>query len=88
MGPITHLLRDDISGVDPTGDVENLQRGILNPFTDSILTHLHVTNLLSCHVVRPLNTRFLVVVEGRGDRGVRNVVTTFPDGIRKMTNTH
>jgi hypothetical protein len=88
MGPIVHLLRADISGVDPTGDVENLQRGILNPFTDGILSHLRVANLLSCHVVRPLNTRFVVVVEGRVDHGVRDVVNTFPDGVRKMTNTH
>jgi hypothetical protein len=88
MGPIAHLLCEDISRVDPTWDVENLQRGILNPFTDGVLSHLHVTNLLSCHVVRPLNTRFVVVVERGGHRGVRDVVTTFPDGVRKMTYTH
>jgi len=88
MGPITHLLREDISRVDPPGDVENLQRGILNPFTDSIFSHLHVANLLSCHVMRPPNTCFIVVVEGRGDHRVRDVVTTFPDCVRKVMNTH
>jgi len=88
MGPIAHLLREDISGVDPPGDVENFQRGILNPFTDSIFSHFHVANLHSCHVMRPLNTCFIVVVEGRGNHRVSDVVTTFPDGVHKMTNTH
>ena len=66
MGPILHLLREDISGVDLAWNVENLQRGILNLFTNGVLTHLHMTNLLSCHVVRPSNTRFVVVVERGG----------------------
>jgi len=80
MGPIAHFLREDISGVDPPGDVE----------TDSIFSHLHVANLLSCHVIRPPNTCFNVSVEVRGDHRVRDVVTvtTFPDRVRKVTNTH
>jgi hypothetical protein len=88
MGPIAHLLCEDISRVASTRDVEDLQRGILNPFTDGILPHLHVSNLLSCHVVRPLNARFVVVVERRGDHCACDVVTTIPNGVCEMTNTH
>jgi hypothetical protein len=62
MGPITHLLRENISRVDPARDMEDFQQGILNPFTDRIFPHFHVTNLLSGHIVRPLDTRFVVII--------------------------
>ena len=48
---------------DPAWDMEDFQQGILNPFTDRIFPHFHVTNLLSGHIVGPLDTRFVVIIK-------------------------
>ncbi len=46
MVPIVHLLCKDIIRVDPTQDVKHFQESILNSFTNCILLHFHVANLV------------------------------------------
>jgi hypothetical protein len=64
--------------------VKNFQRKILDPFANSILEYLHVSDLFGGHVVRPLNTSSIVVVKRRGREGVRDVVATFADTIDQV----
>jgi hypothetical protein len=84
MNTVPHLLGKYGGRVCLAFDVKNCQRRILDPFTNSILMHLHVFDLFSGHVVRPLNTSFIVIVKQRWKEGVRDFVAAFADTIGKV----
>jgi len=63
MSPIPHFLREDIGRVDSTGNMQDLQVGILYPFTHCILPHFHVSNLFRGHFVRPTDTKLVVSIK-------------------------
>ena len=63
MSTIPHFFCEDIGRVGPTRNMQDLQVGILHPFTHGILSHLHVTNLFRGHIVGPTNTRLVVIIK-------------------------
>ncbi len=84
MSTVLHLLGEYVIRVSLAFVLKNFQRRILDPFLNRILMHLRVLDLFGGHVVRPLNTSFIVIVKRRGREGVRDVVAAFADTIGQM----
>jgi hypothetical protein len=79
--PVPHLFGENVSGIDTSADVEDIQSFILNPFKDRVLLQLHVPDLFRGHVMSPLDAGCVIIVErGRG-QGVRNIEDTRPNAV-------
>ncbi len=81
MCPVPHLFGENVSGIDTSADVEDIQSLFLNPFTDRVLAQLHVSDLFRSHVMSPLDAGCIIIVErGRG-QGVQDIEATRPNAI-------
>jgi hypothetical protein len=63
MGAITHLFGENIRRINFAGNMLDFDGLVLDPFANRIFTKLNVTRCLGCHVVRPLDTGVIVIVE-------------------------
>ncbi len=63
MGAVTHFLGENIHRFDFTGNVLDCKGFVLNPFANRIFAKLDMSCRLRCHVVRPLDTGVIVIVE-------------------------
>ena len=55
----------------------NLECFILDPFTNIVVAKLNMTGCFRCHVVRPFDTSYIVIVEDGRSVGVGNIVPSF-----------
>jgi hypothetical protein len=63
MNTVPHFCSEDVGRVCHAGNVLNRNCVVLNPFPKRIFTQLNVASRLRSHVVRPLDTSFIVVVD-------------------------
>ncbi len=63
MGAVTHFLGENICRIDFTGNVLDCNGFVLDPFASRIFKKLNMSCRLRCHVVRPLDTGVIVIVE-------------------------
>ncbi len=63
MGAITHFLGENIHIIDFTGNVLDCNGPVLDPITNRIFAKIDMSRRLRCHVVRPLGTGVIVIVE-------------------------
>jgi hypothetical protein len=71
----SHFLCKDVRGIDLSSDMSNLKSFILHPFSNGVVTEFDMAGSLRCHVVRPLDARFIVVVKDCWSVGVRDRIT-------------
>ncbi len=65
MRAIPHLFSKDICQICLTGNMEDLQCLVLNPFANQIFTRLNMTSHFRCHIIRPFDAGIIVIVEDR-----------------------
>ena len=70
---IPHFFGEDISRINTSTDMEDIQSLILYPFTNRVYAELHVSDLFRIHVMRPLDASCIIVVEGRRVQGIRDI---------------
>ncbi len=63
MGAVTHFLGKNIRRIDFTGNMLDCNGLVLDPFANRIFAKLEMSCRLRCHVVRPLDTGVIVIVE-------------------------
>ncbi len=63
MGAVTHLFGEVVGRVDFTGNVPDCNCLVLDPFANRIFAKLNMTCHLRSHVVTPLDTGIIVIVE-------------------------
>jgi hypothetical protein len=83
-----HLLCKDVSRIKLARDVNSSEQSVMNPFTDRVLTHFDVADLLSCHVMQPFDARFVVVVSRISGLSISDVMTTGLNTDGEMANIH
>ena len=76
---ITHFLSEDVCRIDFARNMLNLESLVLHSFTIGVHTKFDVTSSLRGHVVQPLHTRVIVVVQESGRVEVRNNITSVGD---------
>ena len=63
MGAVTYFLGENTRRIDFTGNVHDCIGFVLGPFANRIFAKLNMSHRLRCHVVRPLDTGVIVIVE-------------------------
>jgi hypothetical protein len=64
--PVPHLFGENVSRIDASTDVEDIQSFILDPFTDRVLVQFHVSDLFRSHGMRPLDASCIIIERGEG----------------------
>ena len=80
VGAVLHFLGENIRDVELSADVSDGDCAIGNPFSCGNLVILDVTVAFCCHVVAPLDTGIVVIVERRRRLGVM-------DGVAEVRET-
>jgi hypothetical protein len=63
INTVSHFFSEDVGRICLAGDVLSRNGPVLNLFTDRIFTQFDVSSRLRGHVVGPLNTGFIVIVD-------------------------
>jgi hypothetical protein len=63
MGAVTHFLDENICRIDFTGNMLDCNGFVLDPFANRIFAKLDMSCHLRCHVLRPVDTGIIVIVE-------------------------
>ena len=71
QGLVLDLLGENVGNVVDPGDVLDVEKTILDPLPDRVFPHLHVIRGFGSHVVTPLHTGLVVVVDRRRSVSVR-----------------
>ncbi len=70
-----HLFSENVSNVGFAGDVLDCNRTFSNPFSSCIFTIFDVAIAFGGHVVMPLDTRVVVVLQDSGMGGIGDRIT-------------
>ena len=62
VGPVFHLLGEDVTGIALACNVEDLDEAILNPFTGSVVTEFQMVHILHVSSVGPIHGGFIVII--------------------------
>ena len=63
MGTVTHLLNEDIIGVDDARDMINLDSVIMMVFTDLIFEEIEVIETFGSYGSRPIDASLVIVID-------------------------
>ena len=59
---ITHFFGEDVGRINFARDMFDGERLIVDPFSHRIFTKLNVAGGLRCHIMRPFDASFIIVV--------------------------
>ncbi len=63
MDTVLHFFSEDVGRIHLAGNMLNRNGLVLNSFMDQIFTQFNVPSCLRGHVVGPINTGFIVIVD-------------------------
>ncbi len=73
--PVLHLFSENVGNVGFAGDVLNSNHAASNPFLSCIFTIFDVAIVFGGHVVTPLDTCIIVIVQDGGTGGIGDWIT-------------
>ena len=63
VGPVFHLLSEDVTMIALAYDMEDLDEAILNPFAGSVVSEFKMAHILHGGSVGPIHGYFVVIVD-------------------------
>ena len=62
VGQVFHLICEDVTGIALSGDMEDIDAVIMNPFTGTVFPKFHMVHIFHGYRVGPVHNGFLVIV--------------------------
>jgi hypothetical protein len=85
---IPHFFGEDVSGINTSTDMEDIQSFILYPFINRVFAELHVSDLFRSHDMRPLDASCVIVVEGRRVQVIRDIKPTGSNALSQVAHAN
>ncbi len=88
MSSVLHFIGEDVGRVDLAGNVLHRKSFIRNPFANRIFPKLNVAGALHGHIVGPLNTCLIVILESSSSINIVQVVSRLSHDMTEIAEIH